>query len=94
MSQYLAFLKNFRVRAAKPQWTEEQKNACLLFQQYRGTVREGEVRKRIDKESYGLTTQQIGRTRKLGLQLASFANPKLPYFHMLFFVCSLHISYI
>ena len=61
MSQYLASLKNFRVRAGKPPWTEEQKGACLLFQQCRGTVSEGEVRKRIEEGGSDLTTQQIKR---------------------------------
>ena len=44
--------RNFRVKANAPPWSEEEKKACLLFTNCRGTVSEPEVRKRIEEGGY------------------------------------------
>ena len=59
--KYFKSLTNFRVKANAPIWTDDEKKACLLFRDCRGTVAEGEVRRRIQEGGYDLTDAQCSR---------------------------------
>ena len=61
VDKFMKSLRNFRVKANAPPWSEEEKKACLLFTNCRGTVSEPEVRKRIEEGGYQLTAPQCHR---------------------------------
>ena len=58
---YLRSMRNFRVKPGKPEWTEEQKKACRLFESCRYTVNRMDVRKRVAEGGYQLTDAQCDR---------------------------------
>ena len=55
VAKYLASLTNFRSRNGLPEWTEEQKKACLLFKHARATVSELQIRRRTEEVGIKLT---------------------------------------
>ena len=61
VASYLRSMRNFRVKPGKPEWTEDQKNACQLFEQCRFTVNRMDVRKRVAEGGYVLTDAQCDR---------------------------------
>ena len=61
VEKYFKSLTNFRVKANAPIWTDDEKKACLLFRDCRGTVAEGEVSRRIQEGGYDLTDAQCSR---------------------------------
>ena len=58
---YLRSMWIFRVKPGKPEWTEEQKKACRLFERCRYTVNRMDVRKRVAEGGYELTDAQCDR---------------------------------
>ena len=58
---YLKSLRNFRVKPGKPEWTDQQKKACLLFEKCRSTVNQNDVKKRIEEAGIALTEEQCHR---------------------------------
>ena len=49
VTSYMKSLRNFRVNPGKPEWTEDQKKACLLFEKCRSTVNENDVKNELKK---------------------------------------------
>ena len=61
VEKYMKSLRHFRIKPNAAPWTEDEKKACLLFSQCRGTVSEPEVKKRIEEGGFNLTTVQCHR---------------------------------
>ena len=61
VEKYQASLTNFRSRLGLPEWTEDGKQACLLFKHARGTVSESDIRRRA--EEAGIILSQSGVRR-------------------------------
>ena len=61
VQSYMKSLRNFRSKPGKPEWTEEQREACRLFENCRGTVNRNEVKKRIEEGGFVLTDAQCDR---------------------------------
>ena len=58
---YLRSKRIFRVNPGKPEWTEEQKKACRLFESCRYTVSRMDVWKTVAEGGYELTEAQCDR---------------------------------
>ena len=61
VEKHQASLTNFRSRLGLPEWTEDEKQACLLFKHARGTVSESDIRKRAEEAGSILSQSGVRR---------------------------------
>ena len=61
VQSYMKSLRNFSSKPGRLEWTQDQRDACGLFEECRGTVNRNDVKKRIEEGGFVLTDAQCDR---------------------------------